>query len=231
MDRSMTPGQFEPPARTGGGAHADGSRPRRRLPGRKRWFVAAGVLAAFTGMVAPPAQSRGPRRGGSRGRLRGAAHPRRPVGHPRPLGGSATRGHHADGGARAGPRAAGRPGIRRHRPGGQRHPQRRPQRLPGRRRPHGDGEAECGIDWSLLAGIGRVESNHGRYGGAVLGLRRLGDPEDPRPGPGRRAVRLHRRQRRRPGGTTTPPTTAPWARCSSSRPRGAPTRSTPTATA
>jgi len=27
----------------------------------------------------------------------------------------------------------------------------------------------CGIDWSLLAGIGRIESNHGRYGGAVLG--------------------------------------------------------------
>jgi len=26
----------------------------------------------------------------------------------------------------------------------------------------------CGLDWSLLAGIGRVESNHGRYGGAVL---------------------------------------------------------------
>ena len=26
----------------------------------------------------------------------------------------------------------------------------------------------CGIDWSLLAGIGRVESNHGRYRGAVL---------------------------------------------------------------
>jgi hypothetical protein len=30
-------------------------------------------------------------------------------------------------------------------------------------------KGECGIDWSLLAGIGRVESNHGRYGGAVLG--------------------------------------------------------------
>src|SRR5215207_9975818 len=29
-------------------------------------------------------------------------------------------------------------------------------------------EPSCGIDWSLLAGIGRVESNHGRYGGAVL---------------------------------------------------------------
>ena len=26
----------------------------------------------------------------------------------------------------------------------------------------------CGIQWPLLAGIGRVESNHGRYGGAVL---------------------------------------------------------------
>ncbi len=26
----------------------------------------------------------------------------------------------------------------------------------------------CGIEWPLLAGIGRVESNHGRYGGAVL---------------------------------------------------------------
>jgi membrane-bound lytic murein transglycosylase B len=28
----------------------------------------------------------------------------------------------------------------------------------------------CGIDWSLLAGIGRVESNHGRFGGAVLNV-------------------------------------------------------------
>jgi membrane-bound lytic murein transglycosylase B len=26
----------------------------------------------------------------------------------------------------------------------------------------------CGIDWSLLAGIGRVESDHGRFAGAVL---------------------------------------------------------------
>lgn len=26
----------------------------------------------------------------------------------------------------------------------------------------------CGLDWSLLAAIGRVESNHGRFGGAVL---------------------------------------------------------------
>ena len=27
----------------------------------------------------------------------------------------------------------------------------------------------CGISWSLLAAIGRVESNHGRFGGATLG--------------------------------------------------------------
>jgi membrane-bound lytic murein transglycosylase B len=26
----------------------------------------------------------------------------------------------------------------------------------------------CGLDWALLAGIGRVESDHGRFGGAVL---------------------------------------------------------------
>ncbi|MGR6967823.1 lytic murein transglycosylase [Geodermatophilus sp. URMC 61] len=28
--------------------------------------------------------------------------------------------------------------------------------------------AECGIEWSLVAAIGRVESNHGRFAGAVL---------------------------------------------------------------
>ncbi|WP_410574435.1 lytic transglycosylase domain-containing protein [Amycolatopsis sp. cmx-4-61] len=27
----------------------------------------------------------------------------------------------------------------------------------------------CGLDWSLVAAIGKVESNHGRFGGAVLG--------------------------------------------------------------
>lgn len=29
-------------------------------------------------------------------------------------------------------------------------------------------EPSCGIQWWLLAGIGRIESNHGRYGGATL---------------------------------------------------------------
>src|SRR3954451_3822359 len=28
-------------------------------------------------------------------------------------------------------------------------------------------DPSCGLDWALLAGIGRVESNHGRYGGSV----------------------------------------------------------------
>ena len=32
----------------------------------------------------------------------------------------------------------------------------------------GSAEPSCGIDWSLLAGIGRVESNHGRFRGATL---------------------------------------------------------------
>src|SRR4051794_33570904 len=29
-------------------------------------------------------------------------------------------------------------------------------------------DPSCGLDWALLAGIGRVESDHGRYGGSVL---------------------------------------------------------------
>jgi hypothetical protein len=32
----------------------------------------------------------------------------------------------------------------------------------------GTATPSCGIDWSLLAGIGRIESNHGRFRGAVL---------------------------------------------------------------
>ena len=32
----------------------------------------------------------------------------------------------------------------------------------------GNVEPGCGIDWALLAGIGREESDHGRFGGAVL---------------------------------------------------------------
>lgn len=49
-------------------------------------------------------------------------------------------------------------------------------------------DPSCGIPWSLLAAIGRVESNHGRYGGAKLrddgyGTRLIrGIPLDGRPG-------------------------------------------------
>lgn len=35
----------------------------------------------------------------------------------------------------------------------------------------------CGIDWSLLAGIGRVESNHGRFAGATLNPDGTSTPE------------------------------------------------------
>ena len=89
----------------------------------------------------------------------------------------------------------------------------------------------CGIDWSLLAGIGRVESNHGRFGGAILNADGTSTPRIIGPPLERRAVRLHPRHRRRPLGRRQRPTTAPSARCSSSRPPGAPTAPTPTATA
>ncbi len=39
-----------------------------------------------------------------------------------------------------------------------------------------DEAPECGLSWATLAGIGRVESDHGRHGGAVLG-------DDGRPSP------------------------------------------------
>ncbi|HST48168.1 lytic transglycosylase domain-containing protein [Jatrophihabitans sp.] len=32
----------------------------------------------------------------------------------------------------------------------------------------GSAQPDCGLPWQLLAGIGRIESNHGRYGGASL---------------------------------------------------------------
>ena len=59
----------------------------------------------------------------------------------------------------------------------------------------------CGVDWALLGAIGRVESNHARFGGNVLdasGIARPGIIGDP-------ARRLaghrpdHRHRRRRPG--------------------------------
>ncbi len=59
----------------------------------------------------------------------------------------------------------------------------------------------CQISWTLLAAIGRVESNHGRFGGAAARLRRRLPSGDPRPAARRRrCLRRDRGQRqRRPG--------------------------------
>ena len=51
----------------------------------------------------------------------------------------------------------------------------------------------CRISWTLLAAIGRVESNHGRFGGATLGSdgvsrRRRGAPLSPETTPIRRTA-------------------------------------------
>ena len=165
----MSPGQFEPPARTGGGAHALDSRPRRRLPGRKRWFVAGGVLAAFTGMVAPPAESRD----------------LVAVGHaddfavPRTLAARWAIPALSEGAPRGSTTLTAVPAQA---PGPQTAPEDVVPGLAANGIPNvalnayrvaaarmATAKGECGIDWSLLAGIGRVESNHGRYGGAVLG--------------------------------------------------------------
>ena len=88
----------------------------------------------------------------------------------------------------------------------------------------------CGITWPLLAGIGRVESNHGRFAGAVLHSDGLSTP--PVIGirlDGSRSVVI----RDTDGGrrTATVPTTTRSGRCSSSHRRGRPTAPTATATA
>lgn len=41
--------------------------------------------------------------------------------------------------------------------------------------------ADCGLSWVTLAGLGRVESNHGRFGGAVVD--EAGRPSEPIRGP------------------------------------------------
>ncbi|WP_344149106.1 lytic transglycosylase domain-containing protein [Nocardioides koreensis] len=37
-------------------------------------------------------------------------------------------------------------------------------------------DGSCGLSWSLLAAVGRVESDHGRYGGALLGADGVSSP-------------------------------------------------------
>ena len=72
-----------------------------------------------------------------------------------------------------------------------RHPRRRPGGLPARGRPSSTpptSRATC--RWPLLAAIGRVESNHGRYAGSALDAERGRDTGDPRCPP-RRPRRHH----------------------------------------
>jgi hypothetical protein len=165
----MSAGQFEEPGGARDGAHPDEGRHRRprRPTSRRRWFVAAGVVAAFTGMVAPPAESQGmlavgqvtdelPRGlttqwsipslsdGAPRGSITLANAPAQSTG-PRPAAPAVITGLAANGI----PNVA----LNAYRVAAARMASAKPA---------------CGIDWSLLAGIGRVESNHGRYGGAVL---------------------------------------------------------------
>src|SRR3954447_6426666 len=166
----MSAGQGEEPGEIGDRAHRTGgrhARPRRRPSGRRRWIVAAGVVAAFTGMVAPPTQSEGlvavgrvaddvPRSltarwaipalsdGAPAGAITLASAPAQTTG-PQPTAPADITGLAANGI----PNVA----LNAYRVAAARLAAAKPS---------------CGIDWSLLAGIGRVESNHGRYGGAVL---------------------------------------------------------------
>ena len=89
----------------------------------------------------------------------------------------------------------------------------------------------CQLNWTTLAAIGKVESNHGRANGALAAGRR----------PGAAADRRRCRWTARAAGsrsatptaarsTATPPGTARSARCSSSRHVERQTRSTPTTT-
>ena len=66
----------------------------------------------------------------------------------------------------------------RRRRGRQRPPARRPRRLrQGRRRGWRFERPECGLRWTGLAGIGKVESGHGTYGGSRLSA--TGDTSQP----------------------------------------------------
>ena len=67
------------------------------------------------------------------------------------------------------PRDRGREGRRGQRRRRQRHPLGRARRRTSAPRSRSSkSDPSCHLDWSILAGIGRVESNHGRYGGSQV---------------------------------------------------------------
>ena len=100
-------------------------------------------------------------------------------------------------------------------------------RVAADRMAHADARS-CGIDWALLAGIGREESDHGRFAGARL---QPGRHVHARASSARRSTGAHRSTSRRlptaSPSTATPSTPTRSARCSSSRRPGRATASTP----
>ena len=89
----------------------------------------------------------------------------------------------------------------------------------------------CQLPWTLVAAIGRVESNHGRFGGNSLNSDGVAVPGHLRPTAGRHPARPGSATPTRARSTATPPSTAPSGRCSSSPVPGARWVSTATATA
>ena len=90
----------------------------------------------------------------------------------------------------------------------------------------------CRLSWGTLAGIGRVESDHGRLGGAERRRRRRGPAA--RSSASRWTARRACARSPTPtaaASTATPPTTGPSGRCSSCPPPGPATAPTATATA
>ena len=158
--RESTP----PPPDPERGRHA-ATRPRGTAPlGRRRWLVAAAIAAAFAALLAPPPGSH------TATAAADAAAPKRlsPEEALAQLSAGAPAGSitlvsqpvHASGAQPLAPTvitglaANGIPNVALN-----------AFRVAAARM---DRSAPCGIDWSLLAGIGRVESNFGRFGGATL---------------------------------------------------------------
>ena len=153
-----------PPADPTRGRHA-ASRPRGTAPlGRRRWLVTAAIAAACAALLAPPPGS-GTATASADAKLPKRLSPqevlsRLSIGAPAGAVTLVSTPVHVAGNQPPAPTvitglaANGIPNVALN-----------AYRVAAARM---DRSAPCGIDWSLLAGIGRVESNHGRFGGATL---------------------------------------------------------------
>jgi membrane-bound lytic murein transglycosylase B len=154
---------------SGSSGRSEQQRGRRRLPGRRRWFLLAAIAFLTTAMGAASAEPRG---------LVAAAHVDDGA-VPRSLAAALTLPELSDDAPTGAITLAGAPAQQR------RQAPAAPAEITGLAAngiPNvalnayrvaaarmASAKPPCGIDWSLLAGIGRVESNHGRFAGAVLG--------------------------------------------------------------